>query len=548
MGRHKGTKRKAKEAGASNKRQTRSQQTVTADIHAPMAPLRQTRAQERAMRTLLNANPAETSAGNTNNDTSSRQDENQIEVLGTVYTQQSNSLANSNSMEATMSQPLSQGHSSGAMTATNNNANGRNEPFANQAEATRTPQSTQIRPNEQFSTASMAQNSATTTGGMQQPNQFGLGYEQYNHDNANVSHTQPLWNTQLYGEPGQAPLVQHQTTTGQPGLGLGYASSTQPQVPNVSTASCSQATPAAPLPVADTWLSGQAGENIPNNVLMSGNVNTCTNSLFSSSNATQPQVQLLPSNMTLMSVCSPLGAELPQNIRLKIARGEFVDFASLIESEVSLARPQSAYALSVNASGQIICQDQRVKRRITSVHSWTSAFFVFSAVFLNAHPQRTQELLKYGHLIRTAASRFAGWGWRDYDTQFRLRQQLNPTRSWSLIDGELWALYIAGSPRNIAPNEFYKQDAKGKVFGGVNKNSTGVNPRSRGNGAHDGFRPFQNGAGDRLCYPFNNSGDGGCPRLQCKFIHKCAKCQASDHGARACKQGAKPSQTLWKSR
>lgn len=339
---------------------------------------------------------------------------------------------------------------------------------------------------------------------------------------------------------------------------------TQPQTQSTQHQPTVAASPAAPLvtavpAVTDAFLSGQAGENTlnstcitrpnhVNNISVSsnsttGNANTSTSSLPLFTSAAQPQAHLMHINnnpTTLMSVCSPLGAELPQNVRQKIVRGEFVDFASLLELDVS--GPQSAYALSVNASGQIICQDQKAKRRITSVHSWTSAFFVFSAVYLSAHPQRTQELLKYGHLIRTAASRFAGWGWRDYDSQFRLRQQLNPARSWSLIDGELWALYIAGSPRHPTSNEFFRQS---KSFGGPNQNSPGANPRS--SGIAEGFRPFQRGAGERLCYRFNNR-DGGCQRMPCKFVHKCAKCQTPDHGARMCKQTAKPNHSFWKPR
>ncbi len=150
----------------------------------------------------------------------------------------------------------------------------------------------------------------------------------------------------------------------------------------------------------------------------------------------------------LSSVCSNLGYNIPQTIKTKIINGEFVDFANLLDkSEGDLSQPWKqdelhGVALSVNQGGQIIWKSNKPKRLITSIHAWTNAFLVFSSVFLEAHPHRTQELLKYCHIVRMAASRYPGFGWRIYDQNFRLRQQSHPHRSWAILDGELWSLYV----------------------------------------------------------------------------------------------------------
>ncbi len=157
----------------------------------------------------------------------------------------------------------------------------------------------------------------------------------------------------------------------------------------------------------------------------------------------------------LTSVCSPLGSNVPQNLKTKIVNGEYVDFAVLLDkSEGDQSQPwrqeeQQAMALSVNQGGQIIWKSNKPKQYITSIHSWTSAFLVYSAIYLAAHPHRVQEMLKYANVIRTASSRFGGWGWRTYDQQFRMRQQGQPQRSWGVIDGELWALYVS-TPRRVS--------------------------------------------------------------------------------------------------
>ena len=85
-------------------------------------------------------------------------------------------------------------------------------------------------------------------------------------------------------------------------------------------------------------------------------------------------------------------------------------------------------------------------RRITSIAAWTSAFLIYESIYPSYHPHRTQGILKYMHTFRSAASRFGSYGWRQYDTNFRMRQQRTPQRSCSLIDGELWYLFFISPP------------------------------------------------------------------------------------------------------
>ena len=158
---------------------------------------------------------------------------------------------------------------------------------------------------------------------------------------------------------------------------------------------------------------------------------------------------------------------------------------------------------------------QRKKAQVNSVLAWTDAFLVFTSVFLSAHPGRSQELLKYMHVIRTAAARFPGRGWLEYDRQFRMRQQLHPTRSWATIDGELWALYM--SAPGIPP--VYPAGPKG-------------NQGARRVGSS--FRGFyqQNTRNAGLCFAFNRS---TCSNSQCRYAHKCLGCNGVGHGLATCK-------------
>lgn len=45
------------------------------------------------------------------------------------------------------------------------------------------------------------------------------------------------------------------------------------------------------------------------------------------------------------------------------------------------------------------------------------------------------------HTIRLCASRAKALGWRDYNTQFRLKKECNPNMTITVVDQELWLLY-----------------------------------------------------------------------------------------------------------
>ena len=52
-------------------------------------------------------------------------------------------------------------------------------------------------------------------------------------------------------------------------------------------------------------------------------------------------------------------------------------------------------------------------------------------------------MLKYMHNVRTGAD--MSLGWKSYDEQFRLKVALDPSKSWALVDTELWVMYIVGA-------------------------------------------------------------------------------------------------------
>ena len=133
------------------------------------------------------------------------------------------------------------------------------------------------------------------------------------------------------------------------------------------------------------------------------------------------------------------------------------------------------------------------QKQILTIEEWSDAFLVYTSIYLAAHPDKTQHVLKYFTTIRTAAKRHAGLGWTSYDIQFRLRMANDSTHvSFGSIDSELWLLCMG--PASLFP------------VGAV--------------------------GGDRKCYDYNYR---FCQRTSCQYRHLCVNC-SKNHPAQACQR------------
>ncbi len=264
-------------------------------------------------------------------------------------------------------------------------------------------------------------------------------------------------------------------------------------------------------------------------------LNANVHSQIMSNNAVQQQ-QLGFTPLT--SVCCPLGINVPQAMKTKIVNGEYVDFSVLLDkSEGDASQPwkrdeEYGVALSVNEGGQILWKSGKPKRHITSIHAWTSAFLIYSSVYLEAHPHRVQELLKYANVVRTAASRCGNgsFAWRLYDQNFRLRMQAQPQRSWGVIDGELWALYVSAPVRR---NSLF--NSGGMRPTGVRFSAGGGQRQLRYNNQFGGVQSAVQSPGKKpVCFDYNRN---GCFRASCIYAHRCIKCNEGGHGSAQCRKG-----------
>lgn len=196
------------------------------------------------------------------------------------------------------------------------------------------------------------------------------------------------------------------------------------------------------------------------------------------------------------SVHNAVGSHVLPSIKEKIVAGQYVDFETLLESQMNVSNDNK---ITISNEGELILKPSTPsKQKITGIESWSDAFVIYCSIYLSAHPEKSQDLIKYMHTIRTGAKRHHGMGWKLYDQQFRLRLATDPSAgSFGQIDNELWLMYMASSSLPF------------DQLRGSNQNSR---------------------ISKLKCYDYNFR---QCVRDHCSYLHFCLNCNSS-HPYRYC--------------
>ena len=204
-------------------------------------------------------------------------------------------------------------------------------------------------------------------------------------------------------------------------------------------------------------------------------------------------------NFQVESIATELGYSVPNKIKMKIANGEYVDLATLI------SKPSDPDSLSKQLkieNGKIVLGPKSHDKKIDSIDQWTDAFLVYASIYSVANPSSANSLFKYMHTVRLGASRFGGLGWKNYDIQFRLKKETEPSLSWSTVDQELWLLFMHSKPES--------------------EKEAGTNQRTINNPSSNQLK----------CYNYNFK--GFCSRMYCNFAHQCLRC-SNFHPLKKCR-------------
>jgi len=170
----------------------------------------------------------------------------------------------------------------------------------------------------------------------------------------------------------------------------------------------------------------------------------------------------------IVGIASDITVNVTQNIKEKIKKGDYVDLASLLTNN---QHNDSKQKLIFQQRELILQPDQNYKK----IFSIDTAFIIATSIYCSAHPEKIQDFLKYMSMVQLGASRCANLGWKMCDKQFRLRNEQDPTSSWSLVDYELWLIdmnNIKSSPGT--GNQMVFSDMKNGALKCYNFNYEGI--------------------------------------------------------------------------
>lgn len=184
----------------------------------------------------------------------------------------------------------------------------------------------------------------------------------------------------------------------------------------------------------------------------------------------------------IVSYNNGLGLNVSQELKNKIINGQYIDLAKMF---VNSNEPQKQSLVMVN--GELQATEKNAKN-ITNIQQWTDAFIIFASIYLEGHPTKALDLLKYMNDVRLAAARSSGLGFKEYDQQFRLKLAKNPSGAWGTVDPELWLIYITPISRSFLAADTQNQSQNSK------------------------------------CYTYNFQ--GSCFKAPCSYLHQCMKCNA----------------------
>ena len=108
------------------------------------------------------------------------------------------------------------------------------------------------------------------------------------------------------------------------------------------------------------------------------------------------------------SVHSDVGVHVSAAITGKLIVGQYVDLALLLDAQNGSEQKRR---LELSQCGESVLKPCQTNKNITNIETWFDAFLIYASIFLAVHPYRNQEILKYMHVIRTAAKRHHGLGW-----------------------------------------------------------------------------------------------------------------------------------------
>ena len=152
------------------------------------------------------------------------------------------------------------------------------------------------------------------------------------------------------------------------------------------------------------------------------------------------------------TLAAPLAVQqpaLPEKVKQRILKGEYIDFDTLLPEALFPARhgtsPSPSFTLRLSSDpsaaddgGVVIAQKPTAKRTISDLPSWMEAWNLYAQVLVLHFPTRAPALLAYQAIICSASTRFPPNCWLRYDQRFRASAATDKSLRWDCKHNDLW--------------------------------------------------------------------------------------------------------------
>ena len=152
---------------------------------------------------------------------------------------------------------------------------------------------------------------------------------------------------------------------------------------------------------------------------------------------------------TLPQAPLPQQPPLPEKVKQKILRGEYIEFDTLLPESLYPARhglsPSPSFTLRLSSDttstdGDVVIAQPKpsAKRSIRDISSWMEAWNVYTQVVVKHSLARALPLLAYQRIISDASARFPPRCWLRYDQRFRASAAADKSLPWDCKLNDLW--------------------------------------------------------------------------------------------------------------
>ena len=200
-----------------------------------------------------------------------------------------------------------------------------------------------------------------------------------------------------------------------------------------------------------------------------------------------------------LSSSTPLGFSVLEKNEEKIWGNQFIDLGLLIANHQVADKFNISITNEQNSNPALSLVPNLRPEQYKNIEEWTSAFIVFVAIYSSHHPLEAPRLMKYMETVRDL-SKIGGWAFKNYDENFRMMKQNDPSWPWDVMHSEYWmrATLTTGQNVNNSNNQSFREPQT-------------LQPNS-----------------ENLCFRFQRR--GFCPFKQnCKFAHCCSSYGDSRH-------------------